>query len=169
MGEEPVRHLQVEKVLSQAIPANDFPDCNVDDLLGQLRELSTRLSGALGSQESGPVDEPTLHKQVANILRFRRKRNKLFGGDLFGEPAWDILLELYLAERNGRRLSVSGACYVSGVPLTTALRWISRLEADGWIRRVDDPLDKRRSWVVLCEETHEKMCEFLSLMVASSA
>src|SRR5438067_13561168 len=47
---------------------------------------------------------------VQEILRSRRQREKIFGDELFGEPAWDILLELFSAELAQRKLSVSGAC-----------------------------------------------------------
>jgi DNA-binding MarR family transcriptional regulator len=168
-GEVTVRHVPVEEIVSDVFPPSQFSDSDVDNLLTQLRDLSTRLSGVLRPADPNSISEPMLHSQVTNILRLRRQRNKLFGGDLFGEPAWDILLELYAAAGNGRKLSVSGACYASGVPVTTALRWILRLEKDGWIRRTEDPLDKRRSWLMLCDDTEKKMCEFLSMMAAIAA
>jgi DNA-binding MarR family transcriptional regulator len=130
----------------------------------QLHELSTKVSSALRREQPNEVDASSHSRLVEDILRFRKQRNKAFGGDLFGEPAWDILLELYTARRTDRRLSVSGACYASGVPLTTALRWISRLQRDGWITRIDDPHDKRRCWLDLSEEAETKMRDLLSRM-----
>lgn len=154
----------IEVMSSEVFPLSHLSNANVDHLLGELEALSTRLCGALRVPRAISIDEQTLHSQVANVLRLRRQRNKLFGGELFGEPAWDILLELYAAEGTGRKLSVSGACYVSGVPSSTALRWILRLEKDGWIKRAGDPLDKRRTWLTLCDHAEKKMREFLSLM-----
>ena len=53
----------------------------------------------------------------------RRKRAALFGNpDLFGEPAWDILLDLYIAAGEGKPVSVSSACIGSAAPATTGLR-----------------------------------------------
>ena len=161
-----MRHISIKQAVSEEFTPNEFCECDVDHLLGQLRDLTVRLSGVLSTPDGVP--EGALHTQVENILRLRKQRNKLFGGGLFGEPAWDMLLELYAAERSGRKLSISGACYVSGVPMSTALRWILRLEKDGWIRRVDDPLDARRSWLTLCDETEKKMCEFLRLMASTA-
>ena len=45
-------------------------------------------------------------EMIDNILRFRAKRRTLFSPDLFGEPAWEILLELYRGELGGKRLRV---------------------------------------------------------------
>lgn len=164
-----VRHIQVQESYSAAVEVDNLSESDADGLLGELRELSARLSGVLQRQQGDRFDGATDHDLVSNILRFRRQRNRLFGEDLFGEPAWDILLELYALGASGQKLSVSGACYASGVPLTTALRWVSRLERDGWIYREDDPCDKRRSWLKLCDDTEKRMAEFLKIMAAAFA
>jgi DNA-binding MarR family transcriptional regulator len=87
---------------------------------------------------------------------------------MFGEPAWDMLLELFAAERLGKKFSVSGLCYCSGVPATTALRWIDRLEKVGWINREADEADRRRYWVRLSDRGSAAMLRyFRSLEVRS--
>lgn len=63
---------------------------------------------------------------------------------LFGEPAWDILLDLYVAHLDGRQVAVSSACIAACVPPTTALRYLNRLERSGLIRRRPDAKDHRR-------------------------
>jgi len=96
-------------------------------------------------------------EMIDNILRFRAKRRTLFSPDLFGEPAWEILLELYRGELGGKRETVSGLCVASGVPATTALRWIGNLEREGWIERDPDPIDRRRFFVRLSKGARETM------------
>lgn len=87
------------------------------------------------------------------LYRARRARAASFGGhgDLFGEPAWDILLDLFIAREAGRRVSVSSACIAADVPATTALRWLSALEQRGLVERQADPIDGRRVHVGLSE------------------
>lgn len=161
-----MRHTLIGQSETQLLQENIVTEHAVDELLGQLRDLATKISSVLQSDDAAnDTDEPSRYYLVSDILRFRRQRDKMFGGNMFGEPAWDILLELFASERTGRKLSVSGACYASGVPLTTALRWIARLESQGWIRRVGDCSDKRRSWLVLTEGTEHKMYELLSRML----
>src|SRR3546814_11460790 len=64
-----------------------------------------------------------------NLIRCRRLRDRYFDGDLFADPAWDMLLDLYLAaERNTRPVSISSLCIASAVPAPTALRWIKTFE-----------------------------------------
>lgn len=78
----------------------------------------------------------------------RRMRAKLFGEpDLFAEPAWDILLDLYTAHCEGKLLPVTSACIGASVPVTTALRWLNILENKGLILRENDPNDARRTYV----------------------
>lgn len=161
-----MQYTSIEQTQAEALHGEQNPEADLEQLLDQLHGLTTRLSSALRTQAPDGLEASSRSRLVADILRFRRQRDKTFGGQLFGEPAWDILLELYTAGKSGRKLSVSGACYVSGVPLSTALRWISRLERDGWIVRVDDPFDKRRSWLKMSDEAEAKMCELLSRMAA---
>ena len=89
--------------------------------------------------------------RAVEIYRSRRRRDAAFGqdADLFGEPAWDILLDLLDADANGRRISVTSASLASSVPATTGLRMIAILEERGLVVRTDDPRDRRRSHVSL--------------------
>ncbi len=80
----------------------------------------------------------------------RRLRDGIFSDpQLFGEPAWDMLLDIALAEAKGERLSVTSVCIGSCVPLTTALRWLSILEDRDLVRRELDSEDARRFFVRL--------------------
>jgi len=89
--------------------------------------------------------------RAVEIYRSRRRRDAAFGedADLFGEPAWDILLDLLDADAHGRRISVTSASLASSVPATTGLRMIAILEERGLVARTHDPLDRRRSHVSL--------------------
>lgn len=146
--------------------AEQLSEGEIEELLKQLRHLSSKLSGALLTPTANDPDEAAIDALVGNILRSRGRRNRLFGANLFGEPAWDILLELYAAECSERKLSVSGASYASATPHSTGLRWIHRLEKEGWIRRVGDPADLRRSWVELTEDSSARMRQLLGEFAA---
>jgi DNA-binding MarR family transcriptional regulator len=93
---------------------------------------------------------------VTQVIRARRKRTILFG-ELFADPAWDMMLELFLAELEGRRLATCELGYKANVPSTTSLRWTEKLEADGWLCRVHDPRDLRRMFVELSARGSEAM------------
>lgn len=119
--------------------------------------ISARLAGA--------AERETRYSAVATakmLYAFRLRRNMRFEGlALFEDPAWDILLAIYIDEAAGRLVSVSSACIASHVAPTTALRWIARLEQTGAIEREGDPFDKRRSYVRLTSVTREHLNQLL--------
>lgn len=92
-------------------------------------------------------DRASLAEFVARLRQLRMRRNELIGAPLFRDPAWDMLLELFAAHESRRKLSVSSLCYASGVPPTTALRQLQRLEKHKLVRRTGDSRDNRR-WLV---------------------
>lgn len=97
------------------------------------------------------------------LYSMRRRRDGAFEGyDLLGEPGWDILLDLFIGELEGARIQVSSVCLDAGVPSTTILRWLSRLERDGLIYRAADNIDGRRRFVRLTEGGKSLMQKALS-------
>jgi hypothetical protein len=99
----------------------------------------------------------------------RRKRAAIFGNpDLFGEPAWDILLDLFIAQGEGKTVSVSSACIGSAAPATTGLRWLSVLADEGLVMRENDPADLRRVLVRLTPAGQAAMERFFEAVEAGS-
>lgn len=99
---------------------------------------------------------------LREVLCARRRRGEYFNARLFADPAWDMLLELYRAELAQSKISVSSLCFVSGAPLTTALRWIKALQNDGLVARSNDPLDGRRVFVRLTDDGLQAMRAYLA-------
>lgn len=96
----------------------------------------------------------------------RRKRTSIFGDpELFGEPGWDILLDLYIAQIEDKPVSVSSACIGSASPPTTGLRWLGVLTEQGLIQREHDPKDQRRVLVRLTEKALEAMDRYFESSV----
>lgn len=136
----------------------------LDNLQEQLNLLRAKLTKPQSTETNGdPTPFVTAHL-VREVLRSRRRREEMFGAELFGEPAWDLLLELYAAELAQQKISISAACIASAVPATTALRWIDKLEKEGWVRRTSDPLDARRYWLHLTDRGSATMREYLQSM-----
>ncbi len=94
----------------------------------------------------------------------RRRRARYLSADLFGEPTWDILLDLYVAARENRRVPTTSACIGAHVPPTTALRWLRILEMRGMVEREEDGRDGRRTFVKLTERGTTVMAAFLGTM-----
>jgi hypothetical protein len=98
---------------------------------------------------------------VRRLLKARRMRARYFPDDLFGEPAWDMLLDIYLSRAEGRLLSVSDVCIAAEVPFTTALRWVRKLESVGMMVRVNDPVDRRRIFVHLTNRARDAITDWV--------
>lgn len=99
-----------------------------------------------GSRPSLP--EP---KVVRQIIANRQARGRFFDPELFGDPAWDMLLDLTAAHGEGAQVSVTSLCIAAGVPATTALRWLKQMVEGGIFQRVPDQTDKRRAFIALSE------------------
>ena len=91
----------------------------------------------------------------------RRRRDRHLPSDLFGEPTWDILLDLYVATRENRPVPTTSACIGADVPPTTALRWLRILEARGLVEREEDCRDGRRTFVRLSKQGLAAMDDWL--------
>lgn len=102
-----------------------------------------------------------LVKLAKRIKAIRESRSSLLDPSLFGEPAWNILLALYVAAGERYALSISALCAESGAPATTAARSISRLLDLQLVRRVPNPSDNRSAYIELTDETAAKLTELL--------
>ena len=116
--------------------------------------------GEAGSRGARPpLPDPRL---VRRIIQHRQARTKFFDGDLFADPAWDMLLDLTAARAEHARVSVTSLCIASGVPPTTALRWIGQMTKAGLLDRVEDDADKRRAFVALSDRTAEAIARYFA-------
>lgn len=99
---------------------------------------------------------------IRQIIRQRQMRARFFDGDLFADPAWDILLDLTAARLEHRRVSVTSLCIASGATPTTALRWIDRMIDKGLLERTDDEIDRRRAFIALTDEALNAMAGYFA-------
>jgi len=130
-------------------------------------------AGALASPEAraepAPSDEgeqPTtataaIPDYIRGLLRDAVVRRTIGGGELFGDPAWEMLLDLLLAEFEGRKVSVTSACIASGAPMTTALRLVRRLVEQGILVRYPDESDRRREFLSLSHSVAETLSDYV--------
>lgn len=121
-----------------------------------VRETSLRFGVEADVSATAVVDAGT----VRNLIRARRLRANHFAADLFADPAWDMLLDLFAAELEHRRVSVSSLCIAAAVPGTTALRWIGTMVDAGLFERHADKLDRRRAYVGLSDKARDALLRY---------
>lgn len=119
------------------------------------------------SQSNGNSQQSRL-EAAKSLLAGRRRRTTLMKGIRFYDPSWDMVLELYVADREHRALAVSQLCGVSGGSTTTALRHLEQMEALGYVRRGPDAEDRRRLLVTMCPRLGDALDQWLDFQVAAT-
>lgn len=120
--------------------------------------VADRVRPYRGPEESGAVSITAA--EVRQAIRVRRLRDQYFPNSLFEDPAWDMLLDLFAAELERARVSVSSLCIAAAVAPTTALRWIGRMTEAGLFEREPDPFDRRRAYMVLSARARQGMQDY---------
>lgn len=149
---------------SPCLKHDDLPE----RLEGLAREIASvarnmRSEGAEPAKGSkiSLVDLETNLAKARMLLAIRRLRDQLFPQQLLGEPSWNILLDLYVADIEDRPISVSSACLASAAPATTGLRHLDFLVEQGLVVREADKTDKRRIFVKLSPGTRSAFESFM--------
>ena len=101
------------------------------------------------------------------LLASRRRRDKELPCIRLGEPNWDMILDLYIATLEGRRVDMSGFCLASGVAPTTAVRYVEILIEDGFLARVADMRDGRRTFITMTTALREPFERWLDAEAAA--
>ncbi len=149
-----------------------------DSIAASLRALAITMARLAERVETEAADNPPrkrAHSDVylierssamlASIARSeyeaRKSRRRFIDAELLGEPAWDILLDLFIHQAAGRQVSVTSSALASHAPVTTALRYFSALEECGLIRRLKSNTDARVTFLVLTVEGFRRVGSYL--------
>jgi len=111
---------------------------------------------------AAPRTEMPDPRMVRRVIRQRQMRARFFDGDLFADPAWDMLLDLTAAHVEKAKVSVTSLCIASSVPPTTALRWIGQMTEAGLLKRIEDESDRRRAFITLTDKAADAMASYFS-------
>jgi hypothetical protein len=132
----------------------------VDPIDRQTRKLIEDAERAVAMH---PADLTEFARQ---LLAGRRQRERFFDPVLFSNPAWDILLNLYLADAEGRPVDVLETCAPSAVPQGVALRWLSYLKQEEMVIETPDPAQPRRTLIHLSEQTRLAVSAYLASLIS---
>ncbi|RYD27394.1 MAG: transcriptional regulator [Lysobacteraceae bacterium] len=111
------------------------------------------------------ISDTALVDAARRLYDLRKVRDAMLGNALFSEPAWDILLDLFISEHEQRRLSVSAVCIGARAPSATALRYLTMLQDADLVERIRDARDGRRSHVQLTALGHLRMANLLCRLI----
>jgi hypothetical protein len=107
-------------------------------------------------------DRATARAWAERFYAERRRRDALFPDGLFGEPAWDLLLAMFVARDRNQAMILCKAYKAAGVTDTTGRRLLDRMEADGLITRRRAPRSRKMRIVELTELAVERLTDYLA-------
>lgn len=143
-----------------------------------VKKLATQLDAAqsilddirltCGCDAFGPARQPVRRRietalEIAErALRNRQSRAEFIGTrEIFGEPAWDMLLDLFIRQTKEEQVSMKTACLQAEAPATTVLRWLKVLEHNGLVGTGQDQADPSRHLIHLTPTGYEGMLRYL--------
>lgn len=144
------------------------------DLLEAARLLGL-LASAVGKHASDPALLPPIGSDPARdelvtrariVLNSRRARSRYFSPAIFGEPAWDILLVLYITDVAGDRQTIGKLAEWITTPPSTVLRWVGYLERENLIERHPHPTDRRIMFIKLSDKGRASLDSYLRALPA---
>lgn len=158
------RQMQTHTIgsIDSAISSADQRRASRNAKLGEVGDTGNRVVRS----PRPPQPDPRL---LRRIIRQRQLRARFFDSKLFADPAWDMLLELTAARAENALISVTSLCIASGVPSTTALRWIDQMTKEGLFERRDDANDRRRSYISMTDKAANAMARFFAELDTSAA
>lgn len=106
------------------------------------------------------------HLALKELRDIRKVRSKYFPSELFSDPCWEMLLDLYDAQLSGAEVTVTSLGAASGASPTTALRRMENLQNHALIERLADSADKRRTIVRLTEAGLTAVEQFFESLLA---
>jgi DNA-binding MarR family transcriptional regulator len=136
-------------------PGKPVTSAELEKLRQNWEELSSRVAeieAAAAANDTLPTldfSDSKLGAIASSIHDARKRRLNLFDALLFGEPAWDMLLTLFVARCRGEQLTTTRLCAATGSPRATGLRWIGLLSNQGLLQRLRAPKDARVTLIEL--------------------
>ncbi|MEG3088961.1 MarR family transcriptional regulator [Sphingomonas sp. PB4P5] len=142
------------------------------DIAGEFSSRADRIiaSGRAVGDANGtdPLTPVNLVARARQQLAVRKARRRYFPADLFHEPAWEMLVALFIIYQTDHSMNVKALVSCSDAPATTSQRWIDHLHKSGLIDRVTDTVDRRRIDISLSDRGYDAMARYLSELADES-
>jgi hypothetical protein len=146
--------------------SQDTMTTSVRDLTAKLSSIADDFATRLeGTELTDAERAPESVAMARSLLKQRQLRHRFLPTEIFHEPAWDMLLALFVAEHDGRTMNVKTLVSSAEAPVTTSQRWIDHLARIGLIDRVTDFVDRRRIEVTLSDAGRQALERYLAAVM----
>jgi hypothetical protein len=137
---------------------------------GEVRALAHQLLSWADQLTARPPARSTLsedekHDLVLGLAEATRHaaqlRLRVFPGTPFACPVWDVMLDLFIREMNGFRVSLDHLSLEGDTPAAAVYRAVEILAERGLVERAQDRFDARVVWLSLSGKGKQGMTELL--------
>ncbi|MEG3173077.1 MarR family winged helix-turn-helix transcriptional regulator [Sphingomonas sp. ZB1N12] len=112
---------------------------------------------------------PALLARARQARRLRATMSAFLPRDLLVDPAWDMMIDLFIAVATGERLHVKDLILMSGESAASAMRRIDRLQEAALLVRHPDPTDHRRVHIGITAKGQAAMAAMLDHLFDANA
>ena len=144
------------------------PELTRPELRDSIDEIARRLDELLRAMaDVAPPAEARADLQAAGLdtarrfWRARRERDRIFGTALAPDPAWDILLDLFIAAGEGREVTVASVSAATVLPPPLVLRCIAHLAEARLVTCQAQTSSEKIMFLTLTERAVAMIAEYL--------
>ena len=107
---------------------------------------------------------PDLIDRAEKYLHWGRLRSQTLdtGNGLFADECWNMCLDIYICGLKDERVTVSAIAHSSGIPMTTAMRYINVMVDQNLIEKSPNPADNRMIFVSITADCRQKLESLLA-------
>ena len=162
----------VRAVSKRAGRSRQLPAASLIELSRVLEESARILKEHAEAGEPAEPVAPEAKREITpalvrSLLIARRLRSEFFAIGP-GGAAWTMMLELFAARLEGKRVNQQSLGRRAGVSATTALRLVRALAKDGVLTIERDPESRRSLIVALTDEAAGRMRDYLELALGAA-
>lgn len=149
-----------------APPIDERDEINLADMpmplttaqISQISAIIERHRDATPKPERANETDPMRHAFIARrMLHILRLGSETLPGHLLSNPAWEILLDLFVHRSEGKRLTIMSLCITATAPAGTMLRYLNALTDAGFVIRLKADDDRPSPVIDLSEGAFASM------------
>lgn len=147
---------ELRSTIRQASEKFEILDKKISDSCGQFSK-----NQCSDSDDLGPAD---LVDRAEKLLHWGRLKSGVLdtGNGLFADSCWNMCLDIYICGLKDEQVTVSAIAHSSGIPMTTAMRYINVMVEQGLLEKSSNPADNRMVFVAVSGTCRDRIESLLS-------
>jgi DNA-binding MarR family transcriptional regulator len=141
----------------------------ISDIQKNIGRISQQIGYEVRHKLSDTEQDEYLVEMIEKYFENKRLRYIIISQDLFSDPYWDILMELFYARLRGKNVTVSAVATAGNMAQTTGLRYLDSLLAMEYIYRERDDCDGRKVFIKISEKPFLLMKEYFIRILKMSS